>query len=342
MKKVMKEMCSLLLSFCLISGTLFSVPLSVEAREELVNVARKEGVKITVQNTGSGSASDMVDGDDKTSWQQNGWSINKDAIVDMKLAENGTNVKKVVVKVGGNDYANRKVKVTVQRAQNGITSDWLTIGEKVVTTTGDANDTADAVFELEQTASSSDIRVILSEPVAHDGGEVYFWPSIHEIEVYEMQEVHLSDYNNIASQAEITTDGNENPSEGKDRLVDDNDTTLYKFHNAAQDSEKYINLSFAEGRMMNACEIVFEHVGAADEYTYEFTYSILGKAKGAAEYTKIVDHAKANRTDNYVQGYKFDETAYSDVKIVIHSTTNSQGNGWPAGRIPCIWSGRRD
>ena len=330
MKKVMKEMCSLLLSFCLISGTLFSVPLSVEAREELVNVARKEGVKITVQNTGSGSASDMVDGDDKTSWQQNGWSINKDAIVDMKLAENGTNVKKVVVKVGGNDYANRKVKVTVQRAQNGITSDWLTIGEKVVTTTGDANDTADAVFELEQTASSSDIRVILSEPVAHDGGEVYFWPSIHEIEVYEMQEVHLSDYNNIASQAEITTDGNENPSEGKDRLVDDNDTTLYKFHNAAQDSEKYINLSFAEGRMMNACEIVFEHVGATDEYTYEFTYSILGKAKGAAEYTKIVDHAKANRTDNYVQGYKFDETAYSDVKIVIHSTTNSQGNGWPA------------
>lgn len=245
-------------------------------------------------------------------------------------AENGTNVKKVVVKVGGNDYANRKVKVTVQRAQNGITSDWLTIGEKVVTTTGDANDTADAVFELEQTASSSDIRVILSEPVAHDGGEVYFWPSIHEIEVYEMQEVHLSDYNNIASQAEITTDGNENPSEGKDRLVDDNDTTLYKFHNAAQDSEKYINLSFAEERMMNACEIVFEHVGAADEYTYEFTYSILGKAKGAAEYTKIVDHAKANRTDNYVQGYKFDETAYSDVKIVIHSTTNSQGNGWPA------------
>ncbi|WP_461815625.1 alpha-N-acetylglucosaminidase TIM-barrel domain-containing protein [Faecalimonas sp.] len=330
MKKVTKRVCSLLLSFCLVSGTLFSVPLRAEAREELVNVARKEGVKITVQNTGSGSATDMVDGNDKTSWQQNGWSTNKDAIVDMKLAENGTNVKKVVVKVGGNDYANRKVKVTVQRAQNGITSDWISIGETVVTTTGKANETVDAVFELAQTASASDIRVVLSQPVAHDGGEVLFWPSIHEIEVYEMQEVHLSDYNNIAAQAQITTDGNENPSEGKDRLVDDNDKTLYKFHNAAQDSEKYIQLSFGEDRMMDACEIAFEHVGATDQYTYEFTYSILGKAKGAKEYTKIVDHAKANRTDKFIQGYKFDETAYSDVKIVIHSTKNSQGNGWPA------------
>ena len=330
MRKTVKKIVSLLLSFCLLSGTIFSVLLKVEAREELVNVAREEGVKITVNNTGSGSASDLVDGNDKTSWQQNGWSDRKDAVVDMKLAQNGTNVKRVVVKVGGNDYANRKVKVTVQRAQNGITSDWITIGEKVVTTTGDVNDTVNAVFELEQAASSSDIRVILSEPVAHDGGEVYFWPSIHEIEVYEMQEVHLSDYNNIASQAEITTDGNENQSEGKDRLVDDNDTTLYKFHNAAQDAEKYINLSFGEERMMNACEIVFEHVGDKDEYSYEFTYSILGKAKGANEYTKIVDHKKANRTDNYVQGYKFDETAYTDVKIVMHSTTNSQGNGWPA------------
>ena len=104
----------------------------------------------------------------------NGWSDKKDAVVDMKLAQNGTNVKKVVVKVGGNDIANRKVKVTVQRAQNGITSDWITIGEQVVTTTGDANGTVDAVFELEQAASSSDIRVVLSEPVAHDGGEVLF------------------------------------------------------------------------------------------------------------------------------------------------------------------------
>ena len=330
MRKTVKKLVSLLLSFCLLSGTLFSVPLKVEAREQLVNVAREKDVNITVNNTGSGSSSDLVDGNDTTSWQQNGWTEAKNAVVDMKLAKNGTNVKKVVVKVGGNDYANRKVKVTVQRAQNGITSDWILIGEKIVTTTGDANDTVDAVFELEQTVSSSDIRVVLSDPVAHDGGEVLFWPSIHEIEVYEMQEVHLSDYNNIAAQAQITTDGQENQSEGKDRLVDDNDKTLYKFHNAAQDSEKYINLSFTEDRMMDACEIVFEHVGATDEHTYEFTYSILGKAKGANEYTKIVDHAKANRTNNYVQGYKFDETAYSDVKIVMHSTTNSQGNGWPA------------
>ena len=330
MRKTVKKLVSLLLSFCLLSGTLFSVPLKVEAREQLVNVAREKDVNITVNNTGSGSSSDLVDGNDKTSWQQNGWTEAKNAVVDMKLAKNGTNVKKVVVKVGGNDVANRKVKVTVQRAQNGITSDWLPIGETVITTTGDKNDTVDAVFELEQTASSSDIRVVLSDPVAHDGGEVLFWPSIHEIEVYEMQEVHLSDYNNIAAQAQITTDGQENQSEGKDRLVDDNDKTLYKFHNAAQDSEKYINLSFTEDRMMDACEIVFEHVGATDEHTYEFTYSILGKAKGANEYTKIVDHAKANRTNNYVQGYKFDETSYSDVKIVMHSTTNSQGNGWPA------------
>ena len=36
--------------FLPLSGTLFSVPLKVEAREELVNVARDENVKITVNN----------------------------------------------------------------------------------------------------------------------------------------------------------------------------------------------------------------------------------------------------------------------------------------------------
>lgn len=39
-----------------------------------------------------------------------------------------------------------------------------------------------------------------------------FWPCVSEIEIYEKQDVKLSNYNNIAAQAKITvTGGNEHP-----------------------------------------------------------------------------------------------------------------------------------
>ena len=136
----------------------------------------------------------------------------------------------------------------------------------------------------------------------------------------------------FANQAKITTDGNENQSEGSANLVDGNDKTLYKFHNEAQTSEKYIALNFDEARTMDAFRIAFEHVGDTDSVDFAFEYSILAKKAGDSDYTKIADHQKANRTDNYAQVYKFNAAQYSEVKIVMHSCKTQGGtqNGWPA------------
>ena len=165
--------------------------------------------------------------------------------------------------------------------------------------------------------SATHIYVTLSDPQNSDGSQGAFWPSVQEVEVFEEQEEKVSDYNNIANQAKITTDGNENQSEGSANLVDGNDKTLYKFHNEAQTSEKYIALNFDEARTMDAFRIAFEHVGDTDSVDFAFEYSILAKKAGDSDYTKIADHQKANRTDNYAQVYKFNAAQYSEVKTVM-------------------------
>ena len=69
-----------------------------------------------------------------------------------------------------------------------------------------------------------------------------------------------------------------------------------------------------------------------DSVDFAFEYSILAKKAGDSDYTKIADHQKANRTDNYAQVYKFNAAQYSEVKIVMHSCKTQGGtqNGWPA------------
>ena len=83
---------------------------------------------------------------------------------------------------------------------------------------------------------------------------------------------------------------------------------------------------------MDAFRIAFEHVGDTDGTDFAFEYSILAKKAGDSDYTKVTDHAKANRTDNYAQVYKFNAAQYSEVKIVMHSCETQGGtqNGWPA------------
>lgn len=326
MKKSVKRLLATMLSLVVVATSLTPIG-TAEAKEELVNVAPKATVIADKEDTQWGGLKTNVnDGDDSTHWawpSSDEWPVT----IQLDLEQTGTSVSKVVVKLGGGDVTGRTADVLVQRAQNGITSDLSVIGEKQDQAMG-----SDVVFELSPAMAASDIYVTLSNPKTNGAAGGTFWPAIREIEVYEAQDVRLSAYNNIAAQAAITTDGNIDGNGPASNLVDGSDATLFKYHGAAQDSEKYILLSYASGRKMDAARIAFEHVGETDSIDFSFKYSILGKNASDTEWTTIVSEATANRTTNFEQSYSFDEKVFNEVKIVMHEckTYGGTSNGWPA------------
>ena len=326
MKKRMKRLLTAFLSAAVVLTSIQPVQL-VHAKETLVNVAPKATVSVEKEDsTYGGTKNHLNDNDENTHWS---WPASDEwpVTIQLDLEETGTLVSKVVVKLGGGDVQGRTVDILVQRAQNGIDSDLQVIGEKTEQAMG-----SDVTFELTQPVSASDIYVTLSNPKVDGSSEnVSYWPSVREIEVYESQEVKLSEYNNIARQAAITTDGTPDSSGPSSNLVDGNDGTLYKFEGNQLTSEKYVLLTYAEARSMDAFRIAFEHE-ANDQYSYKFVYSILAKNTDDADWTRIVERAEANRTDNYEQSYPFDEKVFDEIKIIMHSCTNTYGNGigWPA------------
>ena len=315
-----KRVLSGIMALCIIAGLLPAAP--ALAAEELVNVALLGTASTTDGSYSTNVIGNVIDGDVTTNWQTQGvWPST--AVVQLDM---GRTISEVVVKLGGDDMASRSVTVTVEYAQNGVTSDLIAFGSQSVTLTGDMT----ARFTVPQAVSATHFYVTLSDP--KQGNAVgQFWPCVSEIEIYEKQEEKLSSYNNIAAQASITaTGGMEHASEGSANLVDGNAATLYKFYDAQLTSEQSIILTYEQARSMDAVAITFEHVDT-EPYNYAFTYSILAR-NGDGSYDTLVDHATANRTDNCTQQYSFLEKTYSEVRIVMHSCTNNVGNGigWPA------------
>ena len=322
MKTKIKRRLAALLAFIVLATSITPFSLvEAEASTELVNVA-PNGTATTVDGENDDYViTNVNDGDDTTSWQTPGtWPATAILQLDM-----GRTISKVVVKLGGDESSSRSVNVTVEYAQNGVTSDLITLGTQTVTLSGDM----EAVFTPDTAFSATHFYVTLSDPL--DGGSTgTFYPDVAEIEVYESQEVSLSNYNNIANQAAITVTGNnEHSSEGSANLVDGSDSTLYKFYNAAMSSEQTITLTFSEARAMDAFRIAFENVGSSDSNSFSFVYSILA-GTGDGNYDTIVEKATANRTDNSSQQYKIAEKTYSVVQIVMHSCMAGSNYGWPA------------
>ena len=311
-----------ILTIGMITGLLMPA-MPVRAAENLVNVALQGTASTEDGSYDTHVIGNVIDGDETTNWQTQGvWPST--AVVQLDM---GRSISEVVVKLGGDDMASRNVTVVVEYAQNGITSELIAFGTQTVTLSG----SKEARFTLSQPVSATHFYVTLQDPV-ENGAQGAFWPCVSEIEIYEKQDVQLSAYNNIASQAVITaTGGNEHPTEGAANLVDGNTATLYKFFNAAQTSEQSITLAYEVARSMDAVAIAFENVGTTDSIDFLFTYSILARS-GDGEYDTIVSGATANRTDNSAQQYAFLEKTYSEVKIVIHSCTTYGGAnaGWPA------------
>ena len=322
MQKLKKRVLSLVLALSILAGLLPAAApvLTASAAEKLVNVAM-DGTATTADGVYQDHViENVIDGDLTTNWQTPGtWPAT--AVVQLDM---GRSISEVAVKLGGDDNAARTVKVTVEYAQNGVTSDLIAFGSKTVTLTG----SKEARFTLPQAVSATHFYVTLSEP-RQNGAPGQFWPCVSEIEIYEKQDAKLSAYNNIANQAVISaTGGKEHPTDGSANLVAGSPSTLYKFYNAAQTSEQSITLAFEQARSMDAFAIAFEHADP-EQYNYAFTYSILAR-NGSGEYDTIVDHFTANRTDKCAQQYAFLEKTYSEVKIVMHSCTSSAGYGWPA------------
>ena len=321
MKNIMKRLLTAALTLSMVASAL-TPAMSAKAASQLVNVAPLGTAVTDSGENGEFVIAHVNDGDDSTSWQTKGvWPST--AVVQLDM---GRTVSEIVVKLGekGDNSTGRTAQVTVQYAQNGVTSDLINVGSKRMTVD------SDETFKLSTPISATHIYVTLDQPQNADGSTGAFWPSVEEIEVYEAQESDaISSYNNIANQAVITTTGSEHPTDGSANLVDGSDSTLYKFHNAAMTSEKEIVLKYTEARAMDAFRIAFEKVSSPDPNSFSFVYSILAR-NGSGEYDTIVANASANRTDNNVQEYKFAEKTYSEVKIVIHSCKAGANNGWPA------------
>ena len=313
----MKRMMNMFLALCMCVSTLMMNGLpTVSAVEKLVNIA-PNGTATTESTTVSGSVNALKDENADTQWQTSSWP--SQAVIQL---DGGHMVKKVVVKLGANS-ANENVNVTITYAQNGVTSDLIAFGS----TTAAPN--SDAVIALDIPVSATHIYVSLSDANGAVNGQTI---AIKEIEVYEAIDVELSAYNNIAAQAVITTDGSASQKEGSANLVDKNQSTLYKFHDAQQTSEKYILLSYAEARTMDAVVIKFEDYGNSDSLNFQFNYSILAQNSktDGSNWDVICENQIGNRTTASNNEYSFNAKTYDKVKIVMHSCTTKNGYGWPA------------
>ena len=191
MQKLKKRVLAAILALCTIVGLLPAAPaLTASAAEKLVNVAL-DGTATTEDGSYQGNViENVIDGDLTTNWQTQGkWPST--AVVQLDM---GRSISEVAVKLGGDDMASRTVKVTVEYAQNGVTSDLIFFGSQTVTLTGDMT----ARFTMERPVSATHFFVTLDDPM--QGGAVgQFWPCVSEIEIYEKQDANLSVYNNIAN-----------------------------------------------------------------------------------------------------------------------------------------------
>ena len=331
MKKVLEKSSKLILTGC-VAFSMFAGQLEfLSAKEVEVNVAKDAEVITDGEDTVYGGlAKNINDGDDTTAWALGRSEFPTD--VTLKL-EKPTSVNKVVVKLGSADWADKAaVDVEILYAINGITdteSDWRSFSTKK-----EAQPLGSTVeFDATEVKSISHVLVRLSKVQRTDGSTegITLWPSIREIEAYETQEEKISSYNNIASQATISTDGVD--PQNPENLTDNDPSTLYKFHNDQQSDERNIDLSFDDTRTIDAFDIYFEHVDE-EPFDYKFEYSILGRNGKDGKYQTLVDHQTANRTDNFYQAYPIEAAQYSDIRIVMHKTTNAidgvAGNGWPA------------
>ena len=326
----MHKISKIILSLCMVlSMVIGNFPFAevASAKQVKTNIAPQATFSVDSNDEGKGALND----EDRT----NDWQfkqafkdiVNKTITIRAKL-ETGSNVNEVKVYLGSSDWQDTQVDVEVTYAQNGITSDMLKFGNKQTATLGSV-----VTISQEQAVSATDIYVTISNPRFLPGAthtDFTLWPSVKEVEIYAMQEVKLSNYNNIASQATITTDGQESHTDGKANLVDNNPNTLYKFHDAKLTEEKYILLTFDDIRNMDACTMMFEHVDQ-EPYAYQFVFSIKGVKEDGTE-VLLVDHQTGNRTDKFELDYKFTEGAYKAIKIIMHETKNNVGDGigWPA------------
>lgn len=152
-----RVLAAMLLLCMLVSMLATAVP--AKAADEMVNVARNDGVTATTEN-GSYSTNvvaNVIDGDINTNWQTQGvWPST--AVIQLDM---GRSISEVVVKLGGDDNANRTVDVTVKYAQNGVVSDLIAFGNtQTVTLTGNK----EARFTLDNPVSATHFFVELSNP----------------------------------------------------------------------------------------------------------------------------------------------------------------------------------
>ena len=151
-----------------------------------------------------------------------------------------SSVDEVKVYLGSKDWKDTQVDVEVAYATNGITSELIKFGDKQTAALGGV-----VTISQEQPVFATDIYVTISNPrflIGATHTDLKLWPSIREIEIYAMQEVKLSNYNNIASQATITTNGQYSQIDVTANLVDNNLSTLYKLYDEELTEEKYIGL----------------------------------------------------------------------------------------------------
>ncbi len=338
MKQTLKEkaghmgrsLVSMLLAGVVLMSSVSILPANIVlAKEVEVNIA--PNATIAVDSNG-GDSGKLIDKDLNTDWQyqQSFQDVPKQTItVRMKLEKNSNVVNKVKVYLGSGDWSDTQVDVQAFYAQNGITSDMIALGNKQTAVLG-----SEVTIQTEQAVSASDIYIQISNPQFLPNAQhtaFTLWPSIREIEVFATEEVKLSDYNNIASQAEVTTNGKE-LANTRGYLTDNDPSTLYKFHDAQLTEEKWVQLTYPEVRQMDACTITFENTDP-DPYTYEFEFSIMGVKEDGSE-VMLAEHQKANRTDKHELDLSFAEAGYKGVKILMHKTTNvvdgNPGIGWPA------------
>ena len=182
MHKMKKRILSALLSMSMIVSALTAAApaASVEAAEKLVNVSGSATASTEDGNYGTNVIGNVIDGNEETNWQTVGkWPAT--AVVQLDM---GRNISEVKVKLGGDNNASRTVKVTIEYAQNGVTSDPIPFGSQTVTLNGDKT----ATISVPDKVSATHFFVTLSEP-KENGNTGAFWPCVSEIEIYEKQDV---------------------------------------------------------------------------------------------------------------------------------------------------------
>jgi len=248
-----KKVLSLILAISMITSLFIAQTAEFSAKEQLVNVALEATANADREDTNYGGLKiNMNDGDDSTMWTYPEVKFPARAWLEY---EGSKNIQKVVVKLAKAQDPST-VDVTVKVAKNGITTELVPFGEtKTNQPLG-----SEVVFEVSEPIQASHVFVELSNPTQNGSTEnITFWPNIAELETYEMQDVKLSNYNDIAPQADITTNG-DNPATPPSTLVDGDYSTLYKFHNAQLYDQRYIDLTFKDERSIDAFEIAFEHL----------------------------------------------------------------------------------